>query len=70
MHLKDLIGYRVSGIGYRVSGKLLYDARGSLSPLLLDMFNKAFCHVFHPSLWSENFLKSIFKKDDAADPNN
>ena len=70
MHLKDLIGYRVSGIGYRVSGKLLYDARDSLSPLLLVMFNKAFCHVLHPSLWSENFLKSIFKKDDAADPNN
>ena len=54
----------------RVSGKLVYDARDSLSPLLLDMFNKAFCHVLHPSLWSENFLKSIFKKDDAADPNN
>ena len=45
----------------RVSGKLLYDTRDSLSPLLLFMFK---------SLWSENFLKSIFKKDDAADPNN
>ena len=54
----------------RVSGKLLYVARNSLSPLLLVMFNKASCHVLHPSLWSENFLKSIFKKDDAAGPNN
>ena len=54
----------------RVSGKLLYAARDCLSPLLIIIFNKAFCNVSHPCIWSENFLISIFKKDDAADPNN
>ena len=54
----------------RISGELLYSARGILTPLLLTMFNKAFCHISHPSIWSDNFLKSIFKKDDASDPNN
>ena len=53
----------------QVLGKLLYAARDCLSPLLLIIFNIAFCHVSHPSLCSENFLKSIFKKDVAA-PNN
>ena len=43
----------------RVSGKLLYAARDFLSPPLLIIFNKAFCHASHPSIWSENFLKSI-----------
>ena len=54
----------------RVSGKLLYAARDHLIPLLHIMFDKAFCHVSHPSIWGENFLKSILKKGDTGDPNN
>ena len=54
----------------RVSGELLYAAREIFSPMLLIIFNKAFCNVSHPSIWSENFLKSILKKGDSADPNN
>ena len=54
----------------RVTGELLYAGREYFSPILLVILNKAFCHESHPSIWSENFLKPIFKKDDAADPNN
>lgn len=39
-------------------------------PVIILIFNKCFSHSSIPSMWSMNFLISIFKKGDNYDPNN
>ena len=41
-----------------------------LPHILEFFFNKLFSCTAYPLLWTDNFLKSIFKKGDNSDPNN
>ena len=53
-----------------ISAKLLFAGRNELMPLYKLLFNKIFVDVSHPTIWSENYLKPIFKKGDIWDPDN
>ena len=54
----------------KMSAKLLSAGQSELMPLLKLLFNKIFVFVAHPKIWSENYLKPIFKKGDIWDPDN
>ena len=53
-----------------ISAELLLAAKTYLMPLLVLMFNKVFTYAEYPVLWTQNFLKPIFKKGNICDPNN
>ena len=37
---------------------------------LMPLFNKIFCNTSYPTMWVQNFLKTIFKTGDISDTNN
>ena len=53
-----------------IKSKFLVAAKRELMPLFEILFNKLFSHISYPTVWANNFLKSIFKKGDSSDPNN
>ena len=54
----------------KISAELLLAAKTHLMPLFVLMFNKVFTYAEYPVLWTQNFLKPIFKKGDICHPNN
>ena len=50
--------------------KFLVAEKREIPTILEFFFNKLFLCADYPSMWTENFLKSIFKKGDNSDPNN
>ena len=50
--------------------KFLVAEKREIPTILEFFFNKLFLCADYPSMWTENFHKSIFKKGDISDPNN
>ena len=54
----------------KVSAKFLCAGGMPLLPILNLFLNKTFSEVKHPSAWALHFLKTIYKKGSALDPDN
>ena len=54
----------------KISAELLLAGKAFLMPLFVLIFNKVFSYAAYPQLWTQNFLKQIFKKGETCDPNN
>ena len=54
----------------KISAELLHSGEIFLMPLLVIILNRVFTHATFPLLWTQNFLKPIFKKGESFDPNN
>ena len=67
--LKKLKQNVASGVD-KISAELLIAGKSFLMPLFLLIFNKIFTHANYPLIWTQNFLKPIFKKGECWDPNN
>ena len=54
----------------KIAATLMCTGKKHLIPLYISLFNKIFSAAYYPIMWTQNFLKPIFKKGENWDPNN
>ena len=54
----------------KIAATLMCTGKKHLIPLYKLLFNKIFSTASYPVMWTQNFLKPIFKKGENWDPNN
>ena len=54
----------------KMYAKYILVGKDELMPIILLLFNAVFTHAYQPKQWTQNYLRTIFKKGEIWDPDN